>query len=106
MFSFFLSGKIMAICTICGLATEFLKQHMSVHTDKRIFECEICEKTLTIYQTYVNHKKCHLTWTCDNCDQIIPHNKILSLFFIYYDMVMWLVAQNANGKFGNRFARR
>ena len=85
MFSFFLSGKIMAICTICGLATEFLKQHMSVHTDKRIFECEICEKTLTSYQTYVNHKKCHLTWTCDNCDQIIPHNKILSLFFNHYE---------------------
>ena len=56
------------------MATEFLKQHMSVHTDKRTFKCDICEKTLTGYKTFANHKKCHMTWTCDICEQIIPLN--------------------------------
>ena len=64
----------MAICTICGLATEFLKQHMSVHTDQRTFKCDICEKTLTGYKTFANHKKCHMTWTCGICEQCIPLN--------------------------------
>ena len=45
---------------------------MSVHTDKRTFKCDICEKTLTSYKTFTNHKKCHMTWTCDNCEQMIP----------------------------------
>ena len=51
----------MAICTICGFATEFLKQHMGVHSDKRTFKCDICEKKIEKLSDI-----CHKTWTFDN----------------------------------------
>ena len=64
----------MAICTICGLVTEYMKQHMSNHTDGRKFQCEKCEKTFVGYKALENHKKSHLTWNCPNCEKVIPHN--------------------------------
>ena len=64
----------MAICTICGLVTEYMKQHMSNHTDGRNFECEKCEKIFVGYKALENHKKSHLTWNCLNCEKVIPHN--------------------------------
>ena len=60
MFSSFLTVKIvkiMMICTVCGLETIYLKQHMSIHTDQRLFECDKCDKTLTSYKSFMNHKK-------------------------------------------------
>ena len=33
----------------------------------------ISKKTLKSYKTFVNHKKCHITWTCDDCEQTTPH---------------------------------
>ena len=64
----------MAICTICGLVTEYLKQHMSNHGDERNFACDKCEKVCQCYKQLMNHKKSHMTWNCTNCDQVIPHN--------------------------------
>ena len=72
MFSCFLSGNHGYMHNLWIGNRFFLKQHMSVHTDKRTFKCDICEKTLTSYKTFANHKKCHMTWTCDICEQIIP----------------------------------
>ena len=49
MFSSFLTFKIvkiMMICTICGLETIYLRQHMSIHTDQKLFDCDKCDKTL------------------------------------------------------------
>ena len=64
----------MAICTICGLVTEYLKQHMSNHGDERNFACDKCKKVCQGYKQLMNHKKSHMTWNCTNCDQVIPHN--------------------------------
>ena len=64
MFNYFLTVKIMMICTNCGLETLYLKQHMSIHSDQRLFQCDKCDKTLTGYKNFMNHKKCHMTWTC------------------------------------------
>ena len=64
MFSSFLTVKIvkiMMICTVCGLETIYLKQHMSIHTDQRLFESDKCDKTLTSYKAFMNHKKSHMT---------------------------------------------
>ena len=74
MFNYFLTVKIMMICTICGFETLYLKQHMSIHSDQRLFQCDKCDKTLTGYKNFMNHKKCHMTWTCENCEQAIPLN--------------------------------
>ena len=38
IFSYFF---IMAICTICGFVTEFMKQHMTNHGDDRKFQCSM-----------------------------------------------------------------
>ena len=65
IFNYFL---IMAICTICGLVTEYMKLHMSNHGDERNFECDKCEKACIGYKALVNHKKSHMTWNCTNCD--------------------------------------
>ena len=54
--------------TICGLVTEYLKQHMSNHGDERNFECDKCEKACIGYKALVSHKKSHMTWNCTNCD--------------------------------------
>ena len=37
----------MAICTICGFETEFMKQHMTNYGDERKFQCDKCEKVVT-----------------------------------------------------------
>ena len=39
--------------TICGLVTEYLKQHMSNHGDERNFECDKCEKVCKGYKALV-----------------------------------------------------
>ena len=57
----------MAICTICGLVTEYLKQHMSNHGDERNCACDKCEKVCQGYKQMMNHKKSHMTWNCTNC---------------------------------------
>ena len=60
MFNYFLTVKIMMICSICGLETLYLKQHMSNHGDQRLFKCDNCDKTVTGYKNFMNHKKCHM----------------------------------------------
>ena len=64
----------MAICTICGFVTEFIKQHMTNHGDDRKFQCDKCEKVVTGKKALVNHQKSHMTWNCNTCQQVIPHN--------------------------------
>ena len=64
----------MAICTICGFETEFLKQHMTNHGDDRKFQCDKCEKVVTGRKALENHKKSHMSWNCTNCEEVIPHN--------------------------------
>ena len=64
----------MAICTICGLVTEFMKQHMTNHGDDRKFQCDKCEKVVTGKKALVNHQKSQMTWNCTTCQQVIPHN--------------------------------
>ena len=43
----------MAICTICGFETEFLKQHMTNHGDDRKFQCDKCEKVVTGRKAFI-----------------------------------------------------
>ena len=64
----------MAICTICGFETEFMKQHMTNHGDERKFQCDKCEKVVTGRKALENHKKSHMSWNCTNCEEVIPHN--------------------------------
>ena len=64
----------MAICTICGFETEFMKQHMTNHGDERKFQCDKCEKVVTGRKALENHNKSHMSWNCSNCEEVIPHN--------------------------------
>ena len=61
----------MAICTICGLETKFMKSHMRNHTDVRNLQCEKCKNVVVGFKALENHKKSHLTW---NCEKGFPHN--------------------------------
>ena len=72
-----MTGKVVSICTFCRLKTEYFKQHKSNQSDQKSFQCvkcDKCDKTLTGYKNFMNHKKCHMTWTCENCEQAIPLN--------------------------------
>ena len=52
----------MAICTICGFVTEFMKQHIANHGDDRKFECDKCDKVVTGRKALENHRKSHMTF--------------------------------------------
>ena len=65
MFNYFLTVKIMDDMHNLRIGDTLLEaaHELSNHSDQRLFQCD---KTLTGYKNFMNHKKCHMTWTCEN----------------------------------------